>query len=273
MRSPISGRRRRAPSLAQSLILGLLHGPAELLPVSSSGHVAVLPWLLGWDYTEIDPELRKAFEVALHAGTTVGLVVGSGQEIVGHLDRRRILLDAIAATPPAVTGYLFKRRIARELGTAPTIAAGLIAGAGAMLLSERTPQRRASGDAVPADGVWLGLAQALALAPGISRSGSTLAAARLRGFTRTAAARLSKDVGLPVIAGATALEAVGLRHQGLERDWANALVTGAGAALVSTLAASRLIGADAGTPLTGWALYRLGLAAVILAKLRSGKRP
>ncbi len=271
MRFPSSAR-RRAPSLGQSVTLGLVHGPAELLPVSSSGHIAVLPWLLGWNYPELDPELRKAFEVALHAGTAAGLAVTSRKQLV-RVDRQQLMLSAIAATPPALAGYLLRREIERRLGTPRAVAAGLAIGAVVMLLADRAPEARTSADAVPSDGVWLGVAQACALAPGISRSGATLSAARLRGFTRSAAVQLSDQVGLPVVAGAVALELTVLGRRPLGEGWAAALQAGAGAAFASTLAAARLMGLGVGRPLTRWAIYRLGLAAVILARPQSGRRP
>jgi undecaprenyl pyrophosphate phosphatase UppP len=84
---------RRAPDghlkLSHALALGVLHGPAELLPVSSSAHTTLVPWLLGWSYPELDPELRKAFEVALHAGTAAALLVGLRDEVAEAARGRR----------------------------------------------------------------------------------------------------------------------------------------------------------------------------------------
>jgi undecaprenyl-diphosphatase len=260
---------RRAPSLAQSLTLGLLHGPAELLPISSSAHTILLPWLLGWDYVDQDPELRKGLEVALHAGTAAALVIDARHERSHRVDRRYAAFVAIASVPPALAGLMFKARIERRLGTAPTIAAGLIAGGLTMLRAEGAPEARRAGDAGVGDALWLGLAQACALVPGVSRSGATLAAARLRRFTRADAARLSHDVGLPVIVGAAGLQAAGLARQRLDPGWSAALTVGAGSALGSTLIATRVIRPDAGRRLGGWAAYRLALAGLILVRLRA----
>src|SRR5436853_3947146 len=99
MRSRSSG---RPITIGQAIALGTLHGPAELLPISSSGHVAVVPWLLGWDYGELDEELRKSFEVALHAGTAAALLVTLRDEVdeaVRGLDRRRLTLIALSFLP------------------------------------------------------------------------------------------------------------------------------------------------------------------------------
>ncbi len=247
------------PGLREALALGLLHGPAELLPISSSGHVTVVPWLLGWDYPELDGDLRKAFEVALHAGTAVALAIALRDEL--RLDR----LVVLSAVPPAVAGYFLERPIKRHLGTPATVAVGLLAGAFAMALADRVPERREASDAGPADALWLGCAQACALFPGVSRNGATLAAARWRGFGRAGAARLSWQVALAPIAGATVLEAVRAR-----RAAGRELAAGAGAAFVSTLAARRLLGRP--WPLIAFSVYRCVLASAILARTASASR-
>src|SRR3954468_25029022 len=108
--------RRRRPRLRlrEALVLGALHGPAELLPISSSGHTELVPWLLNWEYAELDGELRKAFEVAMHAGTAAALLVALRHEVAEaafELDRRRVVLLLGSFTPPAVVGYLLERPI------------------------------------------------------------------------------------------------------------------------------------------------------------------
>ena len=132
---------RRLTSLParHALALGLLHGPAELLPVSSSGHTTLVPWLLGWPYPQLDPELRKAFEVGLHAGTAAGLLIALAPEVreaAGDLDARRLVLLAGSFAPPAIAGLLFERQIERRFGTPGSIAAGLLAGGVAMALAD-----------------------------------------------------------------------------------------------------------------------------------------
>ena len=190
----------------------MLHGPAELLPISSSAHVTLIPWLLSWDYESLDPELRKAFEVALHAGTAAALLITLRAEVgeaIRSSSPRLGALIGLSFLPPAVVGYTLERPIERHLGDPRSIAAGLIIGATVMAWSDRTPQERRSEEATAIDALALGLAQATALVPGISRNGATLAAARLRRFTREDANRLSRHVALPVIAGATASEGFG----------------------------------------------------------------
>ena len=93
--------------VGQALALGALHGPAELLPISSSGHVALVPWLLRWDYDQLDDELRKSFEVALHAGTAAALLITLRDEVddaVRGLERAAAALIALSFAPPAVVG-------------------------------------------------------------------------------------------------------------------------------------------------------------------------
>ena len=255
--------------LAHALVLGALHGPAELLPVSSSAHTTLVPWLLGWAYPDLDPELRKAFEVALHAGTAAALLVGLRDEVAAAaraFDRRRITLVVGSFVPPAIVGYTLERPIERRLGTPPTIAAGLAAGAAGMWLADaRAPQRRRRTEATAADALALGLAQACALVPGVSRNGATLTAARARGFHRADANALSRHVALPVIVGATLLKGTRLAGRGLPRGVAGAFAGGIAAAFASTLVSVRLIRAvERDRPLAPYAAYRLALAAVVL---------
>lgn len=261
-------RRPRSPRLrlGQAAALGALHGPTELLPVSSSAHTELVPWLLGWEYAELDPELRKAFEVAVHAGTAAALLValrGEVGEAVAELDARRITLLAGSFAPPAIVGLLFERPIERRLGGPRTMAAGLLIGAAAMWAADAAGRtNRSREDARLPDALALGVAQACALMPGVSRNGATLTAARLRGFARADANVLSRHVALPVIAGATLLKGVRLIRRGLPPATANGFATGIGAAFASTLASKRLVRDD--RALWPYAAYRAGLALRVL---------
>ena len=266
-------------ALGQALLLGALHGPAELLPISSSGHVTVIPWLLGWDYDRLDSELRKAFEVALHAGTAAALLITLRREVdeaVHGLDRRIAELIALSFIPPAIVGYLLERPIERRLGTPPTIAVGLVCGSLAMALADRSPQVRVSTDAGAADALWLGIAQACALIPGVSRNGATLAAARWRHFTREDANRLSRHVALPVIAGATVLKGARLARRGLPPRTRVQFAAGAAASFASTLGSTWLIQqVERDRSLWRYAAYRIALAGAVgirLRRVRAGMR-
>ncbi len=259
-------------ALSQTLTLGALHGPAELLPISSSGHVALIPWLLGWDYAGLDSELRKSFEVALHAGTAAALLITLSDEVHDALTQisfRIVGLIALSFMPPAVMGYSLERPIEQRLGTPPTVAAGLICGSIAMAWADRAPQTRASVQAGARDALWLGVAQACALVPGVSRNGATLAAARMRHFTREDANRLSRHVALPVIAGATLLKGIRLVRRGLPPGTALPFALGAAASFGSTLGSTWLIRqVERDRSLLPYAGYRIALAAIVLTRLR-----
>lgn len=274
MSSPDGAPSARLP-IGEALALGALHGPAELLPISSSGHVALVPWLLSMRYVDLDDELRKSFEVVVHAGTAAALLITLRDEVgaaVRDLNGRRLALLALSFIPPAIIGYGLERPIERHLGTPGTIAAGLLAGSGVMAWADRAPQERGHEEAGALDALWLGVAQACALVPGVSRNGATLAAARLRRFTREDANRLSRHVALPVIAGATLLKGIRLHRRGLPPGAAAPFAAGAAAAFASTLGSTWLIRqVERDRSLLPYAVYRSALALVALAKLRSDR--
>ncbi len=308
------------PKLRHAVALGLLQGPTELLPVSSSGHTSLIPWLAGWPYAELEPELRKSFEVALHAGAGLALAIDMREELLEaalRLDRARAVVVALSLAPPAIAGYLLEQPIERRLGGPCSIAVGLVAGAVAMALADvrpghgawpapdggstpdarPTPDRdsapdsgppapdggptpdggsaprgtRREADAGPRDGLALGVAQAIALIPGVSRSGATLTAARGRGFAREDAVALSWHAALPVILGAGALKAWRLRRRGLPDGARPTLAAGAGSAFVSTLVSARLLRRRwvSERSLLPYAAYRCLIAALALGRLRS----
>jgi undecaprenyl-diphosphatase len=256
----------------RAIALGLVQGPAELLPVSSSAHIVLVPWLAGWDWEAIDPEVRKSFEVALHAGAAAALIVGQRKLIVEELrafDARGAVVLALSFLPAAIVGYRYERLIERRLGGPRATAYGLLAGAAAMLAGDTRPQLRGRGEAGAVDGLALGVAQAAALAPGVSRNGITLAAARWRRFSRDQANLLSRTIALPIIVGATALKGVRLGRRGVPPPLRRSLAIGVGASFASTLASQRLIGlVERDRALWPYSAYRSILAAVVLAKLR-----
>lgn len=255
----------------RALALGIVQGPAELLPVSSSAHIVLIPWLAGWDWEEVDPEVRKSFEVALHTGAAAALLLGQQRlirEELRQFDARRGALLLLSFLPAAVVGYTLERPIERRLGGPRATAYGLLAGAAAMLLADTRPQLRGRGEATLADGLALGVAQAAALAPGVSRNGITLAAARWRGFSREQANLLSRTVALPIIVGATALKGTRLARRGTTPELRRSLAIGVGASFASTLASQRLIRlVERDRALWPYAAYRAALAAAVLAKL------
>jgi undecaprenyl-diphosphatase len=254
----------------------MLHGPAELLPISSSGHTTLVPWLARWPYGELDPEFRKAFEVALHAGTAAGLLIALRHEVgdaARGLDRRRIALLAGSFLPPAAAGWSLERPIERHLGTPATIALGLLLGSAAMAAADRAPQSRSREQAVMADALALGFAQACALVPGVSRNGATLVAARLRRFRREDANALSRHVALPIIVGATALKGARLARRGLPHSLRRAFAGGVAASFASTLVSARVIRlVERDRSLLPYAAYRAVLATTVLVRTRSQNR-
>ncbi len=256
----------------RALVLGAVQGPAELLPVSSSAHIVLVPWLAGWDWDGLDPEVRKSFEVALHAGAAAALVIGQRHAIVGELrsfDGHRALLLALSFAPAAAVGYFFERPIERRLGGPKATAIGLIAGSVAMLAADTRPQRRGRGEATLADGLALGVAQAAALAPGVSRNGVTLAAARWRRFSRDQANLLSRTIALPLIVGASALKGARMQRRGASPALRRSMALGATASFASTLASQRLIRlVERDRALWPYAAYRMALATLVLRKLR-----
>jgi undecaprenyl-diphosphatase len=264
-------------SLERAAALGAVQGPAELLPVSSSAHLTLLPWLADWSWDRLDPEVRKSFEVALHAGAAAALLIGQRTVIAEELasfDRRRAAVLVLSFIPPAIAGYLFEETIERRLGGPRPTALALIAGSLAMALADRTPQDRGRGHADAADGLALGLAQATALAPGVSRNGATLAAARWRGFTRDQANMLSRTVALPVIVAPTAWKFARLRRRGLPRPLWRAFAAGVIASFASTMVSQRLLRqVQRGRALWPYALYRTALGGIVLARLRYRRSP
>jgi undecaprenyl-diphosphatase len=292
---------KRSPlALRQALALGLLHGPSELLPISSSAHTALVPWLLGWRYGELHPSTRKSFEVALHAGTAVGLLAhapwrggGRGHRAEGSHARARgggcakarsstpgvgapgvgarFAPLVCAALPPALVGYALGEHIEERLGTPVTIAGGLLAGAMAMTAAELgAGGARADATATASDGLALGAAQALALMPGLSRSGISFATARARGFARADADRLSWKVGLPVIAGAALLEGTRLARGGIPAELRPPFAVGGASALLSTHLSVRLLTPERRSRLLPAAIaYRVALAALVIRRVRN----
>jgi undecaprenyl-diphosphatase len=253
-------------TLGHAVTLGLLQGPAELLPISSSAHTTLVPWLAGWPYTELDGELRKSFEVALHAGTALALALELGADHES-CDAQSVSLLVLSLAPASLAGFLLRGPIERRLGAPRSIAAGLAAGGLAMALADAKADTgaRARTDAGALDGLALGLAQAAALIPGVSRHGATLTAARARGFARASAQTLSWETGLPVILAAVALKGSRLLRHGVSPAARAPLAAGTISAFASTLLSARLLrdGRETGRRLAPYALYRCALAVLV----------
>lgn len=204
-------------SLIEAIILGAIQGVSEFLPISSSGHLVLVPWIFGWK----DPGL--AFDVFLHLGTTLAVI------LYFWSDLWRIFISGILSVIQRKRGFDLDRLLFWwiSIGTLPAVAAGLSLGnqiefyfrspllvafflafVGFIIywVDEKYPSTRSFEDMKTADALWIGLAQACALIPGVSRSGATIAMARRLGFQRQTAARFSFLLSVPVILGALALE-------------------------------------------------------------------
>jgi undecaprenyl-diphosphatase len=218
-------------NILQAIILGLVQGATEFAPVSSSGHLILVPWIFGW--TPIgDVGLQKSFDVALHMGTLLGALIYFREDVVRYAvawfrsirarrmstpDERIAWALFVGTIPGAIAGALFENLIQEKLG-APWLIAVMLVPFGVLLVivDRRSRSDRAFGSIGPTDGLLLGTAQALALQPGVSRSGVTITAARAMGFDRESAARFSFLLSLPIIAGAGAYKAVDLAQTGLQ---------------------------------------------------------
>ena len=234
-----------------------------------------MPALFGWSYVELDDELRKSFEVALHFGTAAALLIalrGEVVEAVRELDAARVARHVLTVVPPGVCALAFERPIERRLGSPRGVARAQVLAGVALAAADLSACSRDAAGAGARDALAIGVAQACALAPGVSRNGATLTAARLLRFERVAANRLSRHAALPIILAAAGLKGVRLWRRGLPRELRAPFACGAAAAFGSTLAASRLVGVvDGARSYAPFAAYRMALGAVALARL--GGRP
>jgi undecaprenyl-diphosphatase len=273
----------------QALLLGVVQGLTEFLPISSSGHLILVPWVLDFHYLEQNPEFNKTFDVALHLGTLVavltyfrhdlvryarGVVRSARRRTVETTDERLGWLIVIATIPAAAIGALAENRIKDDLGE-PWQIAILLAVFGLLLyLADRLPERREIEGLGWRDAAIVGFAQAVALAPGTSRSGITITAGRALGLTRAAAARFSFLLLAPVTLGAVLYEGIDLAIAGLPPDSAGPFVVGIVAAAISGLAAIwgmlRYLQTHS---YNLFVAYRLIAAAVILLLIASGLEP
>ena len=236
----------------------------------------LVPALLDWSYVDLDDELRKSFEVALHAGTAAALLIALRREVadaLSELDASRLARHALTFMPPGFAALAFERSIERRLGSPRGVALAQVVAGLVLALADRAPAERAHQDARAADALALGAAQACALAPGVSRNGATLTAARMLRFERGAANRLSRHAALPIILAAAGLKGLRLWRRGLPRELAAPFAAGAVAAFASTLASSRLVSVvDGARSYAPFAAYRVALGAAALARL-SGRAP
>ena len=278
-----------ALSNRQALVLGIVQGLTELLPISSSGHLILVPWLGDWTYLETHDEFNQTFDVALHLGTLVAVVVYFRRDIVrlvgawfGTLRRRRIETPdervawfvVVATAPAALVGGLGEEAIADNLGEPWQIAILLAVFAVVLWLADRRPAYREMRDLGLGTAVAVGVAQSLALAPGVSRAGITISAARYLGLDRNAAARFSFLLLIPTVFGAVVFKGfTDVVFGDLPRGSLGPFVVGTLAAAVSGLLAIwGLLGYVRRHDYSLFVVYRLVVAAIVLLLIATGAR-
>ena len=273
----------------QAFAIGIVQGLTELLPISSSGHLIIVPWLADWEFLHENEAFNDAFDVALHLGTALAVVVFFASDLgrltrawlttlaerrIETADQRLAWFIVIATLPALVVGGLFGSAIGSHLGEPWQIAVFLAVFGIVLLLADRMPANRAFADLDIRIAGAVGLVQCLALMPGVSRSGITISAGRALRLERPAAARFSFLLLVPVSVAAVAYTAVNDLILGeLPPGWVGPFLVGTIAAFGSGLIAIRLLlGVVQRHSLTGFVIYRLIAALVILLLIASGAR-
>jgi len=240
-------------TIIQAIILGIVQGLTEFLPISSSGHLILVPWLFNWHFLLDNPDLNKTFDVALHLGTFVAVLVYFWREVgkliaawVRSIGRRSLAdpmaklawLLLVSTIPAAIVGVVLESFIEDRLGKPWIIAIAMIVFAGFMYLVDHIAKLDRELDSLTwFDAVLIGCAQALALCPGVSRSGITMMTGMLLRLDRESAARYSFLLSIPVIGGAAAYKALEVAKNGLPSGTATPFLVGMISAALSGLVA------------------------------------
>jgi undecaprenyl-diphosphatase len=273
----------------QAFTLGIVQGLTELLPISSSGHLILVPWLGQWHYLEEHPDFNKTFDVSLHLGTLVAVLVYFWHDIAGFVvawfrsvgkravttaEERIAWMVFFATIPAALAGALGEDAIERHLGQPWQIAINLAVFGVLLWVADRSAESRRLENLGVLTGFLVGCAQVLALMPGVSRSGITITAGRFLKLDRDSAARFSFYLLVPVVFGAVLYK--GLKHVvfgSLPAGWEGPFLVGtiasAGAGLI---AIDLLLGYLRGHDYSIFVVYRLALAAAIAIIIVSGVR-
>ncbi len=232
----------------EALLLGIVQGLTEFLPISSSGHLILVPWLQDYTFLLDHEHFNKTFDVALHVGTLVAAIAYFRHEVVALIRafvetlrqraietplQRLSIAIAVGTVPAALAGGLGAGFFEETLGEPWMIAIQLIVFGAVLLWADRLPQRKTLEESSVKDGLYIGIAQILALAPGTSRSGITITAARYLGLDRDAAARFSFLLLIPVVTGAALYKGASAIHEGLPSGVAGPMIVGTIAAAIS----------------------------------------
>lgn len=236
----------------EALLLGIVQGLTEFLPISSSGHLILVPWLQDYTFLQEHEAFNKTFDVALHIGTLVAVVSYFHRELrgmaagfwrtvrkraIGRGEERLAWVIVVGTVPAVIVGGLGEDWIDEHLGEPWMIAVLLIAFGLILWHADRRPQEKSLGQVRLRYGLYIGLAQALALAPGVSRSGVTISAGRYLRLDRDTAARVSFLLLVPVTAGAGAFKAYEALTEGLPDGVVGPMIVGTIASAISGYAA------------------------------------
>jgi undecaprenyl-diphosphatase len=272
----------------EALLLGIVQGLTEFLPISSSGHLILVPWLQEYTFLENNEAFNKTFDVALHIGTLAAVVsyfwTDLGRMLRGWvrtLRRRRIettnerlaWVVVIATIPAVIVGGVGEDWIDEHLGEPWMIAISLILFGLLLGASDRTPERKTVGEISLFQGLLLGIAQSVALSPGTSRSGITITAARFMGINRDGAARISFLMLVPVTAGAVVVKAYGAIVDGLPAGVTGPIVVGIlSSAASGYLAIWGLLRFVRTHSYDIFVIYRVALGIILLLLIATGVR-
>lgn len=274
-------------TILQAIVLGLTQGATEFAPVSSSGHLTLVPWLFNWSIAS-DVALSKTFDVALHVGTLVGALAYFRKDVWRYLVawihsiRRRAIAGAderlawalvIGTIPGAIAGAVFENVIVEKLGQ-PWLIAAMLATFGLVLwwVDARAPSDRGVDSIGVRTGLGLGIAQAAALQPGVSRSGITMTAARWIGVEREAATRFSFLLAIPIIAGAGLFKGLDVVQTGFQ-GYASQFLWGSFSSAISGFAVIwGALGYLRRHTFKAFMVYRLAVAGVVLVLIATGAR-
>jgi undecaprenyl-diphosphatase len=275
-------------SIWEAILLGIVQGLTEFLPISSSGHLILVPWLQDYNFLQENPEFNKTFDVALHIGTLIAVVYYFRHDLWGMVrgflrtlrtrnlhghDEHLAWVVIVGTIPAVIVGGLGEDAIDENLGEPWMIALQLIFFGLLLGLADRLPERRDVDHVRVRHGLYIGLAQALSLAPGTSRSGITITAGRFLGFTRDAAARISFLLLVPATAGAIAVKGYGALTDGLPDGVTGPIIAGIIASAVSGyLAIFGLLRFVRTHSYDIFVVYRVLIGAGILILIAAGAR-
>ena len=276
-------------SILEAILLGIVQGLTEFLPISSSGHLIIVPWLQDYRFLIENEDFNKTFDVALHLGTLIAvgwyfrtdlLNMSRGirrtlrKRAITEVDERLGWVVVIGTIPAVIVGGLGEDWIDENLGEPWMIAVALIVFGLILAVADRRPQREALEEVTMRHGVIVGLAQSLALSPGVSRSGVTITAGRFLGLTRDAAARISFLLLVPVTAGAVVYKGVQAVVEGLPDGVVVPMIAGTiASAIAGYLAIAGLLALVRRHSYDGFVVYRLAVGVAILLVIASDLRP